>query len=70
LSEVLDGLPLREGRILQLRYGLFDGQAYTLEEIGRKVGVTRERVRQIETQALNRLRAPAIRRKLHDYLGE
>jgi RNA polymerase primary sigma factor len=70
LSEILDGLPLREGRILQLRYGLFDGQAYTLEEIGRKVGVTRERVRQIETQALNRLRHPAIRRKLRDYLGE
>ena len=70
LSEVLDGLPLREGRILQLRYGLFDGQAYTLEEVGRKVGVTRERVRQIETQALNRLRQPAIRRKLRDYLGE
>ena len=70
LSEILKGLPAREGRILQLRYGLFDGQAYTLEEVGRKVGVTRERVRQIETQALNRLRHPSIRRKLHDYLGE
>jgi RNA polymerase primary sigma factor len=70
LREVLNGLPPREVRILQLRYGLFDGQAYTLEEVGRKVGVTRERVRQIESQALNRLRHPSIRRKLHDYLGE
>jgi len=70
LSEILKGLPAREGRILQLRYGLFDGQAYTLQEVGRKMGVTRERVRQIETQALNRLRHPSIRRKLHDYLGE
>ena len=70
LSEVLNGLPPREGRILQLRYGFSDGQAYTLEEVGRKVGVTRERVRQIEAQALNRLRHPSISRKLHDYLGE
>jgi RNA polymerase primary sigma factor len=70
LREVLNGLPLREGRILQLRYGLFDGQAYTLEQVGRKMGVTRERVRQIEAQALNRLRHPSIRRSLHDYLGD
>ena len=70
LREVLNGLPPREVRILQLRYGLLDGQAYTLEEVGRKMGVTRERVRQIEAQALNRLRHPSIRRKLHDYLGE
>jgi RNA polymerase primary sigma factor len=70
LQEVLNGLPPREVRILQLRYGLLDGQAYTLEEVGRKMGVTRERVRQIEAQALNRLRHPSIRRKLHDYLGE
>jgi RNA polymerase primary sigma factor len=70
LAEALNGLPAREGRILQLRYGLFDGQTYTLEEVGRRMGVTRERVRQIETQALNRLRHPSIRRKLHDYLGE
>ena len=70
LREVLNGLSPREVRILQLRYGLLDGQAYTLEEVGRKVGVTRERVRQIESQALNRLRHPSIHRKLHDYLGE
>jgi RNA polymerase primary sigma factor len=70
LSEVLNGLPPREVRILQLRYGLLDGQAYTLEEVGRKMGVTRERVRQIEAQALSRLRHPSVRRKLRDYLGD
>ncbi len=69
LEAVLNGLPPREVRILQLRYGLLDGQAYTLEEVGRKMGVTRERVRQIEAQALSRLRHPAIRRKLREYLG-
>jgi len=70
LEMVLDMLPPREVRILQLRYGLLDGQSYTLEEVGRKMGVTRERVRQIEAQALSRLRHPSIRRKLRDYLGE
>jgi RNA polymerase primary sigma factor len=69
LESVLDGLPPREVRILQLRYGLLDGQAYTLEEVGRKMGVTRERVRQIEAQALSRLRHPTIRRKLREYLS-
>ncbi|NLG70520.1 MAG: sigma-70 family RNA polymerase sigma factor [Chloroflexi bacterium] len=69
LESVLNGLPPREVRILQLRYGLLDGQAYTLEEVGRKMGVTRERVRQIEAQARSRLRHPAIRRKLREYLG-
>jgi len=69
LDSVLNGLPPREVRILQLRYGLLDGQAYTLEEVGRKMGVTRERVRQIEAQALSRLRHPTIRRKLREYLG-
>jgi RNA polymerase primary sigma factor len=70
LGSVLDSLPPREVRILQLRYGLLDGQAYTLEEVGRKMGVTRERVRQIEAQALSRLRHPSIKRRLRDYLGE
>jgi RNA polymerase primary sigma factor len=70
LEEVLETLPPREVRILQLRYGLQDGQAYPLEEVGRKMGVTRERVRQIEAQALQRLRHPSVRRKLRDYLGE
>ena len=69
LEIVMDSLPPREVRILQLRYGLLDGQAYTLEEVGKKMGVTRERVRQIEAQALSRLRHPSVRRKLRDYLS-
>ena len=69
LEVVLDGLPAREVRILQLRYGLLDGQTYTLEQVGRKMGVTRERVRQIEAQALSRLRHPSVRRKLQEYLS-
>ena len=67
---MLRGLPPREVRILQLRYGLLDGESYTLEEVGKKMGVTRERVRQIEAQALSRLRHPTHRRKLRDYLRE
>jgi len=70
LEEILSTLPLREVRILQLRYGLLDGETYTLEEVGRKLGVTRERVRQIEAQALSRLRLPAHVRKLRDFLRE
>jgi len=70
LRDVLHSLPPREVRILQLRYGLHDGQSYTLEEVGRKMGVTRERVRQIEAQALSRLRHPSHRRVLVDYLRE
>ena len=71
LGSVLDSLPPREVRILQLRYGLLDGQAYTRwKKSVRKMGVTRERVRQIEAQALSRLRHPSIKRRLRDYLGE
>jgi len=69
LIAVLDDLPPREVRILQLRYGLLDGKSYTLEVVGRKMGVTRERVRQIEAQAISRLRHPAIKRRLRDYLS-
>lgn len=69
IFNLLDGLPPREVRILQLRYGLIDGQSYTLEEVGRKMGVTRERVRQIEAQALSRLRHPTVQRILREYLG-
>jgi RNA polymerase primary sigma factor len=69
LGEVLETLPPREVRILRLRYGLPDGESHTLQEVGRKVGVSRERVRQIEAQALRRLRKPGIRRKLREYLG-
>ena len=70
LQDVLNALPPREVRILQLRYGLLDGQSYTLEEVGKKMGVTRERVRQIEAQALTRLRHPSHQRILVDYLSE
>ncbi|MFQ6101326.1 MAG: sigma-70 family RNA polymerase sigma factor [Anaerolineae bacterium] len=68
LRHTLQDLPPREVRILQLRYGLVDGETYTLEEVGKKLGVTRERVRQIEAQALSRLRHPSHSRKLRDYL--
>ncbi|MCJ7737375.1 MAG: sigma-70 family RNA polymerase sigma factor [Anaerolineae bacterium] len=69
LLTILQDLPPREVRILQLRYGLIDGETYTLEEVGKKLGVTRERVRQIEAQALKRLRHPAHSRKLRDFLS-
>jgi RNA polymerase primary sigma factor len=68
LQDILQDLPPREVRILQLRYGLVDGETYTLEEVGKKLGVTRERVRQIEAQALSRLRHPTHSRKLKDFL--
>lgn len=68
LKSVLETLPPREVRILQLRYGLADGKSHTLGEVGKKLGVTRERVRQIEAQALRRLRQPQFRRQLQDYL--
>jgi RNA polymerase primary sigma factor len=68
LKDILQNLPPREVRILQLRYGLVDGETYTLEEVGKKLGVTRERVRQIEAQALSRLRHPAHSRKLRYFL--
>jgi len=68
LQDVLEDLPPREVRILQMRYGLVDGETYTLEEVGQKLGVTRERIRQIEVQALSRLRHPAHARKLRDFL--
>jgi RNA polymerase primary sigma factor len=70
LQDALATLPPREVRILQLRYGLLDGQSYTLEEVGQKMGVTRERVRQIEAQALTRLRHPSHKRRFIDYLRE
>jgi RNA polymerase primary sigma factor len=68
LQVILQDLPPREVRILQLRYGLVDGETYTLEEVGKKLGVTRERVRQIEAQALSRLRHPTRSRRLKDFL--
>jgi RNA polymerase primary sigma factor len=59
IKDVLDELPLREARVLMLRYGFQDGRTYTLQEVGDAMGITRERVRQIESQAMNRLRATA-----------
>jgi RNA polymerase primary sigma factor len=68
LGSLLDQLPPREARILQLRYGLLDGKTLTLNEVGHKMGVTRERVRQIEAQALRRLRASGIQRELRAFI--
>ncbi len=64
----LDSLTERERQVLQLRFGLLDGRARTLEEVGREFNVTRERIRQIEAKALRRLRHPARAKKLRDYL--
>jgi len=68
LQEVLATLTPREARILRLRFGLDDGRSYTLEEVGQKFGLTRERIRQIEHEALDRLRHPSRARQLRDYL--
>ncbi len=70
LELVLARLPEREAHILQLRYGLLDGETHTLEEVGQRIGVTRERVRQLEAQALNRLRHSSAHQLLQDYLLE
>jgi RNA polymerase primary sigma factor len=68
IEEVLETLPPREARILRLRYGLENGRNYTLEEVGAKFGLTRERIRQIEGKALRRLRHPRRSRQLRDYM--
>ena len=68
ISEVLSTLTPREHRVLQLRFGLEDGRARTLEEVGLEFQVTRERIRQIEAKALRKLRHPSRSRKLRDYL--
>jgi RNA polymerase primary sigma factor len=68
LEEILNSLPPREARILRLRFGLDDGKTYTLEEVGEKFGLTRERIRQIENHALRQLRQPHYSRQLKDYL--
>jgi len=69
LETALSVLPAREVRILKLRFGLSDGKQHTLREVGEKMGVTRERIRQIENQALRRLRQPSILHQLRGYLG-
>ncbi|MBE5851448.1 MAG: RNA polymerase sigma factor RpoD [Lachnospiraceae bacterium] len=68
LVEVLGTLTEREQKVLRLRFGLDDGRARTLEEVGREFNVTRERIRQIEAKALRKLRHPSRSRKLKDYL--
>ncbi|OQY25539.1 MAG: RNA polymerase sigma factor RpoD [Anaerolineaceae bacterium 4572_32.1] len=69
VEEVLSTLTPREARILRLRFGLQNGRNYTLEEVGQKFGLTRERIRQIEGKALRRLRHPCRSRLLRDYLA-
>lgn len=68
VSNVLSSLSAREGWVIQLRFGLKDGRAHTLDEVGKKFGVTRERVRQIEAKALRKLRHPRHTRRLRDFV--
>jgi RNA polymerase primary sigma factor len=69
LRTILNSLNHRERQVLEMRFGLRDGQSHTLEEVGQAFGVTRERIRQIEAKALRKLRHPLRSRKLRDYLG-
>jgi RNA polymerase primary sigma factor len=69
LDQVLDNLSMREQRIIQLRFGLTDGHPRTLEEVGREFGVTRERIRQIESKTLAKLRHPSRAQMLREYLA-
>ena len=68
VEDILDTLTPRERRVLQLRFGLIDGHQRTLEEVGKRFGVTRERIRQIEAKALRKLRHPSRSKRLKDYL--
>lgn len=70
IKEVLKTLQKREQEVLELRFGLLDGTCYTLEEVGKRFNVTRERIRQIEAKALRKLRHPSRAKKLKDFLGE
>src|SRR5262249_1557406 len=69
VHHVLEDLSDRERQVLELRFGLLDGQDHTLEEVSRHFNVTRERIRQIEAKALRKLRHPTRSRQLKDYLG-
>ena len=69
LTQVLDSLADRERKVIELRFGLVDGHPRTLEEVGREFGVTRERIRQIESKALRKLRHPSRSKKLRDFLN-
>jgi RNA polymerase primary sigma factor len=68
LESVLHTLSEREKEVIRLRFGLVDGQPRTLEDVGKKFGVTRERIRQIESKTLSKLRHPSRSQKLRDYL--
>ena len=68
LIDVLDTLTPREQKVLRLRFGLDDGRARTLEEVGKEFDITRERIRQIEAKALRKLRHPSRSKKLKDFL--
>ena len=70
ITEVLNTLPVKEQKVLRMRFGLDDGYSHTLEEVGYVFNVTRERIRQIEAKALRRLMHPTRSKKLRDYLGE
>ena len=68
LNDVLKTLTEREEKVLRLRFGIDDGQSLTLEEVGKIFGVTRERIRQIESKALRKLKHPSRSKKLKDFL--
>ena len=70
IREVLMSLQAREQEVLELRFGLIDGTCHTLEEVGKRFNVTRERIRQIEAKALRKLRHPSRAKKLKDFLGD
>ena len=70
IKNVLMTLQDREQEVLELRFGLVDGTSHTLEEVGKKFNVTRERIRQIEAKALRKLRHPSRAKKLKDFLSE
>ena len=70
IQQVLATLPVREQKVIRMRFGLDDGYTHTLEEVGYVFKVTRERIRQIEAKALRRLRAPTRMRKLKDFLDQ
>ena len=69
-EQLLDGLAERERKVIELRFGLADGHPRTLEEVGKEFGVTRERIRQIESKTLAKLRHPSRSSKLKDFMEE
>ena len=70
IKAVLETLQEREQEVLELRFGLIDGTSHTLEEVGKRFNVTRERIRQIEAKALRKLRHPSRAKKLKDFLTD